>query len=288
MNKTPLDEVLFQLTGEDETTIWQYARTVTDPWTYLKEIDEELQQKSTDLDLDLDLYEWNNKLSIFLSTIDASLETKRQHNTTDKWYQSPDPNQSPQTRYNPRDFYRDKVSNQSQYVAFFTEARISESSRNEWRRVTINDNVQTRLLTEYGNFDLGTTHKAARALLRVRTNIRHGNPYLSVGAVQINLRTGHIKCGVNGCKHEGQLTRSDNSRVWFEFTILCILAHLGTHQIGKGQIFPTIPEVKRYRDTPEEKLETHYRFCNNPKCACDPSKRWSVRGWVEWPTSLSF
>lgn len=278
------EKKFFDITGESSTSILSYARTITDPWTYLEEVIKEVKEEFGYPD-NCWQYETNfienfiEAAELFLEGVDVSLMSKRAlQENEDRWHTGYDPNAETRfLKYNPREFVRDVWGLDS--VMFYTESRQTQTSRAEWKRVTEGESTQLRLLTEYGNFDFGLTAKAGRAKLRVRTQVRKGTPYLSIGAVQINMLTGKVACGVVGCKHVGQLsnkpdrndpTEQKPDREWQEYQILRIIAHLGTHDLKSAtKAFPVfLDAVKEFRDTDWMKDLSHWYWCSSNKCAC--------------------
>jgi hypothetical protein len=262
------EDYFFKFTGESSSSIIAYARTITDPWNYLEQAIDELKIEFMDFSSEMtdQLDAFIERANTFLEEVDASLETKRNiTEAQDRWASEYDPNAETRfMRYNPREMVRDIWGIGP--AMFFVESRASKDAKREWKRVTKDQPASLRMLTEYGNFDIGITERASKAALRVRTAVRKGEPYLSIGAVQVNLNTGKVYCGVYGCNHTGRLSHGD--REWMEYQILRILQHLGTHDMkSAGKVFPVfVEEVSPKRDTAKQKLWRHTMYCNNPKC----------------------
>lgn len=259
-----------EIVMESTFSVFSFARTLEDPWAYMKSVLEDI--KHLEEQFEDEYTEFVDRANEWLDILDSAFTSNERQDIHSRWDED-DPEYSPVGQtfdrgYNPRQRVRDVWDMDS--PVFATEVH-NKSSRKIWQRTTKNDSNALRILCDYGNFDMGATEKYGRALLRIRTVTRNvkgvPTPFLSVGAVQINMRTGFVKCGVYGCNHEGQLTYTENSIVkpgfdkeWAEYQVLRIFAHLGEHGKDNVKIFPKFADApKRYRDKELDKVISHWQ-----------------------------
>lgn len=236
-----------------------------------------LSEDGEPVDFSTELAQWIDDCRHSVRLIDAALtDPLRLDDPTNDPYE-PDnqailfPNFDP--GYDRRDAWG--KGNQDSHAPVFVKSAnpIGKTNRDMWKRTTKNDNRDLYVLCDYGNFSLDQTKKYHASLFKVKTNIRRvsgvATPFLSVGAVQINMRTGVAECGLSGCNMKAQLLHTnpealalskitgyapEPDREYQEYQILKILEHLGTHD--KNGWLGKILNVNRRRDTNEDKLRS--------------------------------
>lgn len=256
--KAPTNDELFtdkieELTGESPYSIIAFARTINDPWAYFDSVEEDAIESGIVEAFPEEWAEFWERVQEFKDTVDASLVSpERIEKDTDPWHVEPEA----RDYYSPRQFRQDVWGIGSPKWVIDSNlgnSRHGNESRKVWNRATQED-TNLRIVCDYGNFDIELTKRNARAMLRVRTVVRKGIPYLNIGGVTINMLNGHTKCGVSGCKTEGWMTyaptpNSEPDKEWMEYQVLRVLAHLGDHYNGGSNYFNKILAVKRHRDT---------------------------------------
>lgn len=226
-----------------------------------------LSEDGEPIDFSTELAQWVDDCRHSVRLIDAALtDPLRLDDPTNDPYE-PDnqaimfPNFDP--GYDRRDAWG--KGNQDSHAPVFVKSAnpIGKTNRDMWRRTTKHENRDLYVLCDYGNFSLDQTKKYHASLFKVKTNIRRvsgvATPFLSVGSVQINMRTGIAECGLSGCNMKAQLmyapVDSDDpskpDREYQEYQVLKILEHLGTHD--KNGWLGKILEVKRYRDNDDNR-----------------------------------
>lgn len=283
LEKSTLDLELEELHGIGSREFFATARLETDPWTF---VDDTVKYLKSDGEHDapwdyrhgaedVEAYEeFFEACEEFKNKLDAALTSEDKTLTRDE---QDEPEPKFDTRYSLRDFRQDAWGhgNVNMRPEFVVDSQIGGSSRKTWKRVTKGDPI--RHLSDWGTFSLDLTKKYADSKVRVRTHIRKGIPFLAVGAVQINMQTGHLECYVSGCgwkralryyeanaatEHflkNGMLKPEDLEfdKEYAEFQILSILAHLGEHtRTNHNNYWTPINDVKRHRDSDEDKLRS--------------------------------
>lgn len=258
-----------EITFESTYSVFGFARTLEDPWAYMSSVLEDIAHLSDEYEDEYN--EFVDRAKNWMDILDSAFTSDERdavHDREDEFEPEYSPvGQSFDRGYNPRQRIRDIWDMDS---PVFVREQYNKKSRDIWQRTTKNDSTSLRILCDYGNFDMGLTEKYGKALLRIRTVTRNvkgvPTPFLSIGAVQVNMRTGFVKCGVFNCEHEGHLSHkylSDGTwdKEWAEYQILRIFAHLGTHGKDSNRVFPKfVDEPKLKRDDAITKIVSHWQW----------------------------
>jgi hypothetical protein len=257
------DDEFEVIVGESEYSVLAFARTLTDPWSYLTGPDGVIADITTaclDQAYPQEFQAFVERVQDFLDTVDAALTApERMELQYDRWDElDMEPNinsESYDPGYSPLQQKRDVWGiDRPEFIQPKPEFDSEYSSRGIWKR-TKGHTTHTYGLTEWGTFSFDVTKRFAHSLLRVDWHMLHGKPYLRVGGVDISLLSGKCICRVSGCDWKRTLRYNPDSestefdREYAEFQVLSILQHLGEHTLKNPKNYWTpILEVKRFRD----------------------------------------
>lgn len=243
-----------ELTGFSPREALSEARTLSNYQEFIKEYEEEIAPLEESYPEDFEDFQAQAQELIELT--DASLEYKIRSQSREQEFDT-----RPQ-------FKRDHPGNYKETTKLFFQEKKPRTQKDEAyirpEGVHYTPNTELYLCTEYGSFSFQATANNAAAALRVRRSIRNGVPFLSVGSIQINMNSGLVSCGLNGCIWARTLNQTHkDDRQLQEYVVLSILAHVGshTHTNTKGQTLGVVPtfkaEPKRTRDSYNDKLRSH-------------------------------